>query len=370
MEKFIHFLKYHNAVPIILGVILLGAASSFASEGVRNAVIGQKVESVTGIDNTQLLAADLDNFDFALKIQNITQDSNNYYVDYVFRTLAIKDNVWQEAAKQNTLTVDIKSMEGKDLGLYAQNQLAQVVDWESNFLKKVQTEEKGKGLSKLTASVDYTGLIGLVLDARDKILPGYRPVISEEICDGIDNNKNGQIDEGFNVGQPCFVGNGACRQEGVNVCSPDGKAVCSAVPGMPGQEICDGIDNNCDGQADEGNVCQNEIQKPPEIICTPALEICNGIDDDCDGEIDEAGVCIPEIIVIPPDESPTTTGATTTEEYSSTTQETASTTPEIIPPPAENSTTTESPIIEPAVEQPLAEQPSATSSEPATTTQQ
>ncbi len=72
MEKLIHFLKYHNLVPIILGVVLLATAGVFANTDVRNAVIGQKVENVQGIDNFQLLAADLNNFDLGLKIINIT----------------------------------------------------------------------------------------------------------------------------------------------------------------------------------------------------------------------------------------------------------------------------------------------------------
>ena len=77
-----------------------------------------------------------------------------------------------------------------------------------------------------------------------------------EICDGKDNNCNGQIDEGFNVGQSCTVGVGECARTGQYVCKADGTGTqCNATPGTPTAEICDGKDNNCNGQIDEGIVC-------------------------------------------------------------------------------------------------------------------
>ena len=44
-------------------------------------------------------------------------------------------------------------------------------------------------------------------------------------------------------------------------------------------EICDGLDNNCNGVIDEGMVCGG---------CIPSAEICNGVDDDCDMAVDES----------------------------------------------------------------------------------
>ncbi len=128
----------------------------------------------------------------------------------------------------------------------------------------------------------------------------------DEICDDEDNDLDGEVDEGFGVGRPCAAGEGACERPGTIVCGPDGGTVCDAEAGEPGEEICNGEDDDCDGEIDEGlggveiiecgvgacaargkQTCYNG-----EIVsrCTPGAptdEICNEIDDDCDGEVDE-----------------------------------------------------------------------------------
>jgi len=73
---------------------------------------------------------------------------------------------------------------------------------------------------------------------------------STETCDGADNNCDGRTDEGFAVGVACTVGLGACQRQGVYACQ-GGAAVCNAVAGVPGTEVCGGGDEDCDGQADE-----------------------------------------------------------------------------------------------------------------------
>ncbi|MFN3198385.1 MAG: MopE-related protein [Bradymonadia bacterium] len=74
-----------------------------------------------------------------------------------------------------------------------------------------------------------------------------------ELCGtGRDDDCDGEIDEGFRIGEPCFGGIGACEAEGAYVCSPNGTEQCEVTPGSPEPEVCDEADNDCDGNTDEG----------------------------------------------------------------------------------------------------------------------
>jgi len=114
-----------------------------------------------------------------------------------------------------------------------------------------------------------------------------------EVCDGYDNNHNGQIDEPWAnfLGNPCFVGIGMCRNQGVYICKEDPTGVeCSAKPyppgveGPPGTHTChDGKDNDCDGLTD----CFSPTGGPGGDPDCRAAERCDGLDNDCNGIIDD-----------------------------------------------------------------------------------
>jgi hypothetical protein len=118
------------------------------------------------------------------------------------------------------------------------------------------------------------------------------------VCDNLDNDCNQVIDDGLQ--RICQT---ACGM-GVEICVAGAWVDCTAA--LPGVESCNGMDDDCDGCFDEadGPVCE-PLERPCSTDCgvgtetcfmgiwqacsavEPSAEICDGLDNDCDGQTDE-----------------------------------------------------------------------------------
>lgn len=183
-----------------------------------------------------------------------------------------------------------------------------------------------RGLGARSAASGPFSCDGYVTDNTDcddtvaAVNPG-----ATEICDGIDNDCNGDIDDGLNCNATTITyyedkdgdGYGDSGDSGTEFESDPGTGytkdhtdcddgVTAVNPGAT--EICDDIDNDCDGSIDENDVCNDDDEDddkdddgyPEDVDCddtnpdiNPGMdEICdNDIDDNCDGLVDDPDTC-------------------------------------------------------------------------------
>ena len=134
--------------------------------------------------------------------------------------------------------------------------------------------------------------------------------IQAEICDGLDNDGDGQIDEGLPVGSAPVDADTDLFPLCPTLEEP--RADCNdqrAFINPEATELCNGLDDDCDGTVDEGNPAGGEFCTVPgqtgicaeglttceggPLVCEPAAlpgevpETCDGQDNDCDGVVDE-----------------------------------------------------------------------------------
>ncbi|MCC7537612.1 MAG: hypothetical protein IT379_15420, partial [Deltaproteobacteria bacterium] len=134
----------------------------------------------------------------------------------------------------------------------------------------------------------------------DTLAPGL-----PEACNGRDDDCDEECDEDFECcrgeSRGCAT---SCGSTGQRVCND----ACALGECIPPEEQCNGTDDDCDGPCDEDFECclglatecvttcgsrgsQECVDGCVLADCVPPDETCNGVDDDCDGDADEGFPC-------------------------------------------------------------------------------
>ncbi|MDQ7087000.1 MAG: MopE-related protein [Acidobacteriota bacterium] len=149
------------------------------------------------------------------------------------------------------------------------------------------------------------GAAGVLADGSAYCGCAASPAADDATCDAIDDDCDGSVDEDYpQSSTSCGVG--ACSATGTLSCV-DGTEEDSCAPGAPATDdaTCDGVDDDCDGSVDEDYTpvsttcgaglcaasgttsCSGGVEQDSCSPLAPALELCDGLDNDCDGSVDE-----------------------------------------------------------------------------------
>ncbi|MBR9704322.1 hypothetical protein GOV12_02840 [Candidatus Pacearchaeota archaeon] len=274
-------------------------------------------------DSPDLEFVDIVNGDF------LNSDGNNVFFSYTFNTMGLIDNIYA------TRTGPVSGMSGS--GVLATLRFIAQGNGDRNIgLSETQLIDSGvnqivhninNGTVKILNCIDedWDGYYvfnaincSMGDDCNDTMISGFNiHPGATEFFNGIDDNCNGEIDEGFEC-----VDN---DNDGYNASTPfcflsddcDDDPITGPLINPGATEICDGLDNDCDFDTD--NVINPELCIEQDGVCSGSVKTCGGFlgwfdcdsgnygplyqafettcdgeDNDCDGVVDEGCACIDE----------------------------------------------------------------------------
>jgi hypothetical protein len=98
------------------------------------------------------------------------------------------------------------------------------------------------------------------------------PPEGPEVCNGCDDDRDGDTDEDLGAGDPCGSDEGECYAG--HLACVDGRVECVDARG-PTAETCDCLDNDCNAETDEGDLCGGErtcVDCICALPCNPMAE--------------------------------------------------------------------------------------------------